>query len=301
MAIIALSVGVALVATGLAQIIPEGFGIGALITVAGAVLFGISFVPEPRIKGEQTPPLSTTERLTSIFYQPSRLFHDLRAHPRFLLPLAVIVCCSAGYQLAYTRRVKPEVITSAVIDRALAGQGLPAAEIAEIKSRQIAAAKSPLNSVWLVLSMISAVFIFMVMLAALLLLGCTLLGGHINFWQALSVAFYAAIPPVIIQSGLSLILLYIEAPEDINPIRGGHGLVRDSLNILVSPDHHPVLYTAAGFFGLVSFYGLWLTARGLRYASQESSSRIAWTTAFALWVLTLSLNSIVAALYPNFV
>ena len=301
LAMIMIVLGSALAFAGLKGMVAAGVGVGGFLLVAGTVLFGISFISRPALTSGAPLPLTPFRRIAGMFYAPSTVFEDLRAHPTWLLPFLIITLCTVTYNIAYTRRLTPEVITGAAIDKALEGQSIPQSQVAAIKQQQLESAKSPLTQVWFVVIAGSGLFVFMVALAALFLFGIIVSGGQINFWRALAVAYYAVIPPVLIHSLLSLVLLYAKSPDDINPIRGQHGLVRDSLNILFSPDAHPVLYTMASYIGFVSLYGLWLTATGLGKVSERTSNQAAWGVAVTLWMLNLGFNVIVAALYPKFI
>jgi hypothetical protein len=77
--------------------------------------------------------------------------------------------------------------------------------------------------------------------------------------------------------------------------------VRADLGVLFSPAEHPYLYVLGSFFGLLTIYGLWLEATGLRYAGQKISSASSWTIALILWAIGLLFALILAALFPTFV
>jgi hypothetical protein len=106
---------------------------------------------------------------------------------------------------------------------------------------------------------------------------------------------------VVIQKVLSLVILYVKAPEDIHPILGQESLVQDNLGVLFSPADHPVLFVLATSIGVLSFYGLWLKATGLRYGATKVSSGAAWGVAITFWLLGLMLITIITALFPNFI
>jgi hypothetical protein len=151
------------------------------------------------------------------------------------------------------------------------------------------------------LSEIGGIFLFLCFLAAIFLLLAMIFGGRLNYWQALCVAVYASLPPIVIDKLLSLILLYIKSPDQIEPLKGQRGLVRADLGILFSPSEHPYLYVVGSMIGLLTLYGLWLEATGLRHAGEKISSASAWTIALLLWVVGLVLALIAAALFPAFV
>jgi hypothetical protein len=113
--------------------------------------------------------------------------------------------------------------------------------------------------------------------------------------------FYAAIPVVAIQKLLGLVLLYLKSADDVHPILGQETLVQDNLGVLVSPAVHPVLFVLASAIGILSFYGLWLKATGLRNAGYRVSSGTAWGVAIMFWVIGLLLITGLTALFPSFI
>ena len=52
--------------------------------------------------------------------------------------------------------------------------------------------------------------------------------------------------------------------------------------------------------GILSFYRLWLTAKGLREAGYKVSSTAGWSVAITLWVLALLFGMAIAAIFPGF-
>ena len=81
---------------------------------------------------------------------------------------------------------------------------------------------------------------------------------------------------------------------------GAQTLVQDNLGVLFAPAEHPVLYVLGSALGVLSFYGLWLRAKGLATAGTKVSSSAAWGVSITLWALALILGLILAALFPSF-
>jgi len=70
---------------------------------------------------------------------------------------------------------------------------------------------------------------------------------------------------------------------------------------LFAPKDHPVLFVAATAIGILSFYKLWLTAKGLHEGGQKVSSSAAWGVAITIWVLGLLLALAFTAMFPSFI
>ncbi|HEV7394926.1 MAG TPA: hypothetical protein VGN86_00330, partial [Pyrinomonadaceae bacterium] len=84
-------------------------------------------------------------------------------------------------------------------------------------------------------------------------------------------------------------------------LMGQETLLQDNLGVLLSPKDHPVLFVTATSIGLLSFYKLWLVAKGLKEAGTKVSSTAAWSVAITIWVIGLLLVVSITALFPSFI
>jgi len=211
---------------------------------------------------------------------------------------------SLVYTFAFTQRLTPERIVNYRVDKAaeLPPPFTPPPDrIEALRTQGIEQLKNPIQRIGTVVTTFVAVFCFTALLAALYLVGVLVFGGRINFWQSLSIMFYAAVPIIAIQKLLGLVLLYLKAPDDIHPILGQETLVQDNLGVLFSPADHPVIFVLATSIGILSFYSLWLKYTGLRNGGTKVSSGTAWGVAILLWILgTLAITGL-TALFPSFI
>ena len=137
--------------------------------------------------------------------------------------------------------------------------------------------------------------------AAICLLGVLVFGGRLNYWQALSVVFYAWLPIFAIQKLLGLVILYLKAPEDLHPVLHQETTLQDNLGILMSPAVHPVLFVLLSFIGLIWFYLIWLRAKGLRFGGTKVSSSAAWSVSIMIYILLMLFVTIWTSLFPGFI
>jgi len=295
--------GVLVLVGGIAKFVPGGIGTGAALCFFGVLLFALSFIPLPQLPDSE-PPMSFISRLTGVFFEPTRVFRNIRIHPAWVAPFAMIVVLSAVYTFCFTQRVTPERIVNHTIDK-LAEIGPPFApppdRLEEMRAKQIEDAKNPIQRASNVAKTMVGIFAFTALLGALYLLGILAFGGKINYWQSLAVVLHAGLPVIAIQKVLSLVLLYVKSPDDIHPILGAETLVQDNLGILFSPAEHPVLFVLASAFRLLSFYAPSVKAVGLKNGATKVSKGTAWGVAIMFWILgTLAITAI-TALFPNFI
>lgn len=295
-------VGLIVLVAGIAKILLGGLGTGIAFAFWGILLFAFSFIPLPQPASGDDPPMSAVQRLIGIFYEPTRVFKNLRAHPRWLAALLVVGAFNAVYMEAFVQRLTPERIVDFRMEK-LADSPIkpPPDRMEATKENDLQQAKQPIQRIQTVAKTFEVVFILGSISAGLCLLGVLAFGGRINFWQAFAALLYSYVPITVISKLLSLVILYIKSPDDIHPILGAETLVQDNLGVLFVPGQHPALYVLGATIGVLSFYGLWLKAKGLANAGQKVSSSVAWGVTITLLVLGLILGMIFATLFASFI
>jgi hypothetical protein len=293
-------IGILVIVGGIANFIPGGVGTGVSVCLLGVLFFGLSFTSLPNVP-DAPPPMSTVGTLTGIFFEPTNVFRNLRAHPRWLAAILIMGCLNAAYVAAFYQRLTPERIVNFTMDKLAESPIKPPPEAME-KSRQqqLDAAKLPLARAGNAVKAIVGVFFGVAFFAALYLVGVLAFGGRMHFWQAYAVAAYVALPWLVIQKVISFIILFLKSPDDIHPLIGQETLVTDNLGILFKSAEHPVLFVAASAIGILSFYRLWLAAKGLHEGGYKVSSSAGWGVAITLWVLGLLFGMGIAAIFPSF-
>ena len=300
-AIVFFVLGLIMIVGGIAKILPGGFWTGAAFAFWGLLLFAFSFIRLPQTTGGEELPMSAIQKLAGIFYEPSRVFKNLRAHPTWLAAFLVIGIANAAYSVAFVQRLTPERIVEFTFEK-LADSPLkpPPDKMEQAKQEALQAAQQPIQRVQSVLKGFVGVFVFSAFVAALCLLGVLAFGGRINFWQAFAAVIYGYMPVIVITKLVSLVILYVKAPEDIHPVLNAETLLQDNLGILFKPAEHPALFVLGSVIGVLSFYGLWLRVKGLQHAGQKVSSSTAWGVSLTLFVLALILGMIFATLFSSF-
>lgn len=292
--------GIIVTICGVAGFITGGIGTGLAVGALGVLFFAFSFMRLPSVPNAP-PPMSTVGTLTGIFFEPSTVFRNLRAHPRWLAAILIVGILNAVYITAFTRRLTPERIVTFTVDKLEESPFKPRPEaLAKMRQEGVEQAKSPVYQVGTAIkSIVSAIF-GVAFIAALCLLGVLAFGGRMHYWQTYSVMAYVTLPVTLIQKVISLIILFIKSPDDIHPILGQETLVYDNLGLLIASKDHPVLFVLAASIGILSFYRLWLTATGLCEGGYKVSSSAGWGVAITLFVLFLLFGMAVAAIFPSF-
>jgi hypothetical protein len=294
-------VGLILVVAGIAKFVPGGIFTGAAFAFWGILLFAFSFIPLPQPKSDDEPPMSGLQKVTGIFYEPSRVFRNLRGHPHWLAAFLVIAVVNGIYAFAFAQRLTPERIVDYTMEKLEQSPIKPPPDrMAQAKENALDQAKQPIQRVQTFAKSFVGVFVFVCFVATLCWLGVLVFGGRMNFWQSFAAVFYAFLPIAVIQKLLSLIILYVKDPDAVHPILGQETLVQDNLGVLFSPADHPALFVLGSVIGVLSFYGLWLRATGLKNAGEKVSSSAAWGVSITIWVLGLIVGMILASLFSSF-
>jgi len=295
--------GLLVLGAGIPGIIGGGVGTGAALCFFGILLFAFSFIPLPMIPNEEAP-LSFFDRVTGVFFEPSRVFRNLRLHPQWVGPFVVVIVLSAIYTFAFVQRITAERIVEHMTQKVAempAPFTPPPQAIEKMRTDQMAQLKDPVQRAGTVVKNSIGLFALGAFVAALSMLLVLVFGGGINYWQSLSVVFHVWLPVMAIQKLLGLVILYLKSPEDLHPILHQETTLQDNLGILMSPAEHPVLFVMLSFIGLTWFYLVWLRAKGLRFAGTKVSSGAAWGVSLTIYILFMLFALLMTALFPSFI
>ncbi|HEY0098056.1 MAG TPA: YIP1 family protein [Pyrinomonadaceae bacterium] len=234
--------------------------------------------PHPAPPAPATETMSTAETLSGIFFEPARTFEALRSRPRFLIAGIILILAFMAFYILFVQRLGAENIARAQLE----------ARSADMTPEQVEQALSiQRQPIVQAITYASFPIVFAVIFAAgagLYLLGTMAMAKSMSYRQALSVWVYSSMPPLVISSLLSILLLFLKSKDDIDPSAVNQGLARANLGLLVNPKEQPVLGTLLGSIDLFQFYGLFLAAIGLRKVARLSSGA-AWGIALAIWLV----------------
>lgn len=295
-------IGLIVAVLGALKVVPGLTQPGVIMILLGGLIIGLSFIDAPET--DETPRMSTGSTLANIFFAPAEVFRNLRRHPRWLVALLIMAVLSAVYTNLFMNRLGAERIANFAIDKTLEMPIMndqAKAEVEKNRPQAIADAKNPVIRAGQAASGFAGSVFMTAFLALVFFLFALAMGGKINYWQAFSVATYAAFPVAVVRFILNTIILHVKDPTDIHPITGQSSLIQDNLNFLFVPKEHPVLYTIAGVFSILMFYWVWLNAIGLKNGGERVSGSIAWTASIAIFVMILFLASVMAMLFPGFI
>jgi len=273
---------------------------GGAICGLGILLFAFSFIRMP-VVDNPPPKMSLVQTLTGIFFEPTSVFKNLRAHPQFVAAVILVGLLNGVYVVAFVHRITPEKIINFTVEKLEESPIKPPPEaLAKMRTDGVEQQKSAVTQVGNVVKAVTGHFFGVAFLAAVFLVAVLAFGGRMHFWQTYAAVAYMAVPFTIIQKGISFLILYLKSPDDVHPLIGQESLVYDNLGLLIAAKDHPVLWVIATAIGVLSIYRLWLSATGLRESGYKVSSSAAWGAAITLFVIFLLFGMGIAAIFPSF-
>jgi len=292
--------GIVIIGLNIAGVLTSAISTGAAVCALGIMFFAFSFMRLPAVPDAPLK-MSTAATLIGIFFEPTRVFRNLRAHPRWLAAILIVGITNAAYTAAFYRRLGPERIVNFTYDAIAEGPiKPPPQQLAESRQTELEKESSTTGKIGKAIGNVVKEFFGVAVLAALCLLGVLAFGGRMHYWQAYAVMAYVGVPITIIQKLVSFIVLYLKAPEDIHPLLGQESLVYDNLGLLVSSKENPVIFSFLATLGVIIAYRVWLTATGLREGGYKVSSTAAWGVTITLLVLFMLFRMAAAAIFPSF-
>ena len=87
--------GIIIIGLNIVGVLASAIGTGAAVCVLGILFFAFSFMRLPVVP-DAPPKMSTAATLVGIFFEPTRVFRNLRAHPRWLAAILIVGNCQCG-------------------------------------------------------------------------------------------------------------------------------------------------------------------------------------------------------------
>jgi hypothetical protein len=234
----------------------------------------------PEAAGET---MSTAATLTGIFFEPGRTFAALRARPRFLVAGLILLFLTIGVTALVYQRIDMGQYIRDKMERSQrnANQTEQQKEMAVKIGKIVGAVGIP-----------ASVPLTIAAGAGLYMLGVMAFGGSITYKRSLAVWVYSSLPPAILGSVVAVLVLFLKAPDTIDP---EHLLVTNP-GAFMGPESSPVLVAVLSQFDLLRFAGLVLAAIGLRKVARISSGS-AWGVVLGFYLIRAVLAIASAAIF----
>src|SRR5436190_16435179 len=177
-------VGLIVVVLGIPQLglITGGVGTGLAICALGILFFGFSFMRLPAVE-DPPAPMSTAGTLTGIFFEPTSVFRNLRAWPKWVAAIIIAGAVNGAYQAAFVHRLTPERIINFTVDRLEDSPLKPPPEALDrMRTEGVAQQKALSQQVGNFFKQIVTAFFGAAFIGGLALLGIVVVVGCMHYW-----------------------------------------------------------------------------------------------------------------------
>ena len=223
--------------------------------------------------GAAVAEMSELGSLASIFFEPGRVFESFVRKPRFIAGLILIVLLATAYSFAINYKVGEEAIRSFTLQQMENNPSIAAMS----KEEKENALNTSMKFQTAIRYALPIIIIAVMLLGGLLYwLGTKAFGGSGGFLHSLSVWVYSSIPPAVISTLGSFLVMAFKPATDIDLAAAQRGLLQANLGMFLGPGTNPILATLLSVLDLFSIWGWILAAIGLRVTNRLSSGS-AWT------------------------
>ena len=229
--------------------------------------------------------MSEAARLAGVFFSPGKAFADIARRPRWWVPLILISILSTIYLTAFTQRVGWESVLRPAIESNQATQNMSVQQREQLIST--AAGYYKYVGYGSVLTMLLYVFIVAVIL---MFLFDTMMSAGIGLKRMMAIVAYGFLP-LVIQTALSMVVLYLKDPEEFN-LRNP---LMFNVGAFMSPDSPAALRALGSSIDLFSLWIIILLAIGVSAAGRKISFGKAFAGIALPWALLVCLKVAAAA------
>jgi hypothetical protein len=247
--------------------------------------------PPPRDVAEdrEPPQMSEVGTLGSIFFEPGRVFEDLRRKPRFLIAGAIIVFLITVFQVSFIQKMGFERMIRENNEASESFQKLSA----EQKEAQLRMQTSPVIE-YISYAAAPIVVIISFFLGGLIYwLGANAMGGTARYLHGVSTWVYSSFPPTVLYIVANMLVLFLKSTDEIDVAASRSGLVQANPSFFIDGKAQPVLAAILSTFDLFLIWGWVLAAIGLSIIGKISSGA-AWAIVLLVGLVGVAVRVIIA-------
>jgi hypothetical protein len=227
---------------------------------------------------EEAAPLSFFQRLSGIFFEPTKTFADINRKPSWIGVFVILGVLT----IPFTYTMLSRVDTTTQLRQRLEAQGMPQEQIEQQMQMTNAFTQSPLYRYGI--AAVSPLFtlISYLLFAAVFLLLFIIMGASLTYKKSLAVTFWGFFPPGIIAMIISTVILLAKEPGSVDPQR----MLMSNLGVLVDNKAHPAIFAALSSIDLFSIWTVILLSIGFAAVSSKTLTRKkAATGIIILWAI----------------
>ncbi len=233
--------------------------------------------------------MSEASRLSGIFFEPKKAFADIALHPRWVVPIALLILAGMAFSAAVANRIGWERVVRQQIEQRAATMSIQQREAVERSmgvSVRIASAGA-------YAAIVFTPVVMLVVAGVLLGIANGLMSADLKLKQVYAIVCYSMIPRAI-YSLLAILVIYLKQPDDFdirNPLAFNPGAFMDPQT------SGKFLHSLATSLDLFTIWTILLIAAGLKVAAgRRISSSGALMAVLLPWgILVLGAAALAAA------
>jgi hypothetical protein len=227
---------------------------------------------------EETSQMSFVQRLSGIFFEPSKVFADINRKPSWLGVFVIVSLLS----IPFTYTIMTRTDTTAGVRQRLEASGASAQQIEQQMRAMESVTQSPIYKYGFPALAPVGTLVAYLAIAGILLLVFIIMGAPLNFKKSLAVTFWGFFPPGMISMILGLVIMYIKDPATLNP----QHLLMSNLGPLVDDKAQPALYSLLSSIDLFTLWSISLLSIGYAAVSaRKLTTAKAATGIVVLWAI----------------
>ena len=240
---------------------------------------GLPIPPEPPPPLPQ-PGKSAFERVIGIFFEPEATFQDIARSPGFIVPLLLVMICSAGTAAVMVNRIDMRDFIAKQLDKNPRTESMPAAQ-----KEQAIENGAKFGKIGFYVTPVFVPLMMLIIAGVLMVMANFVFGGTATFKQLFSVAAHAQMVGIIFGL-LIVVILFLKDPADVdlqNPIASNLGL-------LIPIETSKFLHRFAISLDIFSLWQVYLLGTGAAICGRLSKAKgiMAIGIPWLVWVLIVS-------------
>ena len=214
------------------------------------------------------PQMSEISTVMNVFFEPGRVFEDLKRKPRFIIGSIIIALLVTAYGFGLIAKVGEAGIRRAVVEQI---ERSPQTSSMSQEQKNGAVEMNLTIQRYTRFAIPIFVFISLALGGLFYFLAAKAFGGTGGFMHNLSVWVYSSIPPTLVGMLANFLVLIFKSADEIDLSASQRGVIHANPGILLDGKAMPVLTTIVSTLDLFMIWGWVLAAIGLRITNRLST------------------------------
>ena len=215
-------------------------------------------------------------RLAGVFFSPGKAFADIARRPRWWIPVILLAILGTVYLNAFTQRVGWESVIRQALEKSPQGQNMTSQQ----REQAITVGATVYKYLGYGGSAVGTLFYVFIVAVILMFLFDTMMSAGVGLKRMMAIVAYGFLP-LVIQTILSMVVLYLKDPEEFNL----QNPLMFNVGAYLSPDTPAALRALGSSIDLFSLWIIVLLAIGVSAAARKISAGKAFTAIACSWAL----------------